>query len=417
MTNSKSNKDTPHLRVGNGRYHTRKRVEHLTAKGKRVYIRTFGCQMNDRDSEALLGLFVERGYAVAEDAKGADVVLVNTCSVRGHAEQRALSYAGSLKRATAKRGTQDAKRKIIGIIGCMAQNRGDEIFKKMPYIDLICGPGGFSEVPFYVEKIMTEKIRIIDVEDKKRKEDFYGADLRLEPGHAQVVISTGCSNFCSYCVVPYVRGRLRLRRPEDIVDEVKKNVSLGAKKITLLGQNVNDYNFKRGTQDAVRSTNFLDLLKMVEEIDGAEELDFITSQPKNTSRELFTLMAKSSKIKKHLHLPFQSGSDRILDLMNRGYTRQQYMDLVSDYKEIVGGTLSTDVIAGFPTEMEDDFLQTKEVLEKVRFQYAYIFKYSPRMRAESTKLTDDVLKETKERRHRILLDLQRKISLEKTRSK
>ena len=356
--------------------------------------------MNDRDSEALLGLFVEKGYAQAKDEKSADVVLVNTCSVRAHAEDRALSFVGKFKKKK--------KKPLIGLIGCMAQNRGDEIFKKMPYIDLICGPASFTEVPFYVEKIRNEKIRIIDVEDKKRKEDFYGANLRLEKGHAQVVISTGCSNFCSYCVVPYVRGKLRLRRPEDIIDEVRRNVSLGIKKITLLGQNVNDYNYKG--KDGIVS--FVDLLIEVEKIKEIEELDFITSQPKNTSRELFTLMAKSSKIKKHLHLPFQSGSDRILDLMNRGYSRQEYLDLVSDYKKIVGGTLSTDVIVGFPTEMEDDFLKTKEVLEKVRFNYAYIFKYSPRMRAESTKLTDDVLKETKERRHRILLDLQRRISSE-----
>ena len=289
--------------------------------------------MNDRDSEALLGLFVEKGYGQAKDEKSADVVLVNTCSVRAHAEDRALSFVGKFKKVTKLQGH---KSQVIGIIGCMAQNKGKEIFKKMPYVNLVCGPGSFAEIPFYVEKIMSEKIRIIDVEDKERKEDFYGADLRLEKGHAQVVISTGCSNFCSYCVVPYVRGRLRLRRPEDIIGEVKRNVSLGIKKITLLGQNVNDYKYKvtrsqgyKVTSDEGIEIDFVKLLKMAEEIKGVEELDFITSQPKNTSRELFTLMAKSSKIKKHLHLPFQSGSDRILDLMNRGYSRQQYLDSVS----------------------------------------------------------------------------------------
>ena len=366
---------------------------------KKIYIRTFGCQMNDRDTEALLGLFLDKGYSASDDPKDSSVVLINTCSVRDHAESRALSFVGTFRKLK-------NKKPLVGVIGCMARNTGEKIFEKMPYVDLICGPGSFSDIPHYIEKIQNEKIRIIDVEDKERNESFYGANLRLEPGHAQVVISTGCSNYCSYCVVPYVRGDLRLRKPEDILTEVKKNISLGIIKVTLLGQNVNDYKYKEES----RVISFVDLLKSVEMLEGIEELDFITSQPRNTTKDLFTLMAKSSKIKKHLHLPFQSGSNRILDLMNRGYSREQYLDLVSEYKEIVGGTLSTDVIVGFPTEREDDFLQTKSILESVRFNHAYIFKYSPRMRAESTKLTDDVLRETKERRHRILLDLQKKIS-------
>ena len=355
--------------------------------------------MNDRDTEALLGLFLDKGYSASDDPKDSSVVLINTCSVRDHAESRALSFVGTFRKLK-------NKKPLVGVIGCMARNTGEKIFEKMPYVDLICGPGSFSDIPHYIEKIQNEKIRIIDVEDKERNESFYGANLRLEPGHAQVVISTGCSNYCSYCVVPYVRGDLRLRKPEDILTEVKKNISLGIIKVTLLGQNVNDYKYKEES----RVISFVDLLKSVEMLEGIEELDFITSQPRNTTKDLFTLMAKSSKIKKHLHLPFQSGSNRILDLMNRGYSREQYLDLVSEYKEIVGGTLSTDVIVGFPTEREDDFLQTKSILESVRFNHAYIFKYSPRMRAESTKLTDDVLRETKERRHRILLDLQKKIS-------
>lgn len=347
--------------------------------------------MNDRDSEALLGLFLEKGHTQAKDVKEADVILINTCSVREHAEDRAVSFAGTFKKSSV----------IVGLIGCMARNRGEEIFKKMPHIKLICGPACFAKIPAYIEKIQKENTRIIDLEDSLRDEELYKSAFRIEPDHAQVIISTGCSNYCSYCVVPYVRGQLRLRKPEDIIDEVKKNIALGIKKITLLGQNVNDY------------SDFVELLSRVEKIEGLEELSFITSQPRNTSVELFKLMAASKTIKKHLHLPFQSGSNRILELMNRGYSREKYLELIADYKRIVKGSLSTDVIVGFPTETEEDFLQTKDIIEKVSFGYAYIFKYSPRMRAKSAKMTDNVSAQVKAKRHSILLELQKKISLNK----
>ena len=388
--------------------------------------------MNDRDSEALCGLLLDRGYILVSEPKEAEVILVNTCSVREHAENRAISFLGSLKKNA-------NSKKVIGLIGCMARNRGEELFKRMPHIDLVCGPACFDKIPEYVEKIQQTKLplttnlrntqnagssaRIIDLEDKLRNEDFYRASFRIESGHAQVVISTGCSNYCSYCVVPYVRGPLRLRNPKDIIDEVKRNVKLGIKKITLLGQNVNDYQYKLSAGDGsavggqipnskLQIIDFVELLRMIEKIEGIEEMDFVTSHPKNTSRQLLELMAKSKKIKKHLHLPFQSGSNRILKLMNRGYTKEDYLNLVKDYKEIVGGTLSTDVIVGFPTETEEDFSETKDVLERVRFKYAYIFKYSPRPNTLALKLEDDVPLKEKERRHKILLDLQKKISLE-----
>lgn len=359
--------------------------------------------MNDRDSEALLGLFVDLGYSVAKEPKEADVILVNTCSVREHAEDRARSFLGSLQKLAERRRSRGAKHKIIGLIGCMAQNTGEEIFKRMPYVDLICGPGCLDRVVAYIQKIEKEKVRILDLEDKKRKSEFYQGSYRIESDHAQVVISTGCSNYCSYCVVPYVRGELRLRKPKDIIDEIKQNIALGISKITLLGQNVNDYFFNQ-------RVNFVELLNRIEAINGLTELNFITSQPRNIPKGLFELMAKSDKISKHLHLPFQSGSNRILKAMKRGYTIDKYLQIVSDYKKIVKGTLSTDVIVGFPTESDEDFAQTKEVLEKVRFSSAYIFKYSPRKRAKSAKLIDDLVQSEKVKRHKILLDLQRKIS-------
>ncbi len=383
--------------------------------------------MNDRDSEALLGLFLDKGYGVAESAQEADLVLVNTCSVRAHAEDRARSYLGSLR----KKGTVPIRGQspIVGLIGCMAANRGEELFGRMPHIDLICGPASFAKIPGYVERIVNEKRetkgegrnrRIIDINDGERQENLYQSSFRADSDKAQVIISTGCSNFCSYCVVPYVRGKLRLRKPLDIIDEVKKNISSGIKKITLLGQNVNDYRYKlQAVKSQVTSgkrdtpINFVMLLQMVLGIEGLEELDFITSQPKNTSKELFTLIEKSPKIRKRLHLPFQSGSNRILKLMNRGYTKEKYLQLVKDYKKIVGGTISTDVIVGFPTESDEDFNQTKDIIEKVKFSHAFIFKYSPRSTAKSFELADDVSADIKIKRHKILLDLQKKISLGK----
>jgi len=379
----------------------------------KIYIRTFGCQMNDRDSEALLGLFVDKGYLIAESAEEADAVLVNTCSVRAHAEDRARSYLGSLKKKGPVPIREQSPKKILGLIGCMAKNKGEELYERMPYIDLICGPASFSKIPEYVKRIKEEGIRIKDLEDKEREEDFYKAAFRQDSDRAQVIISTGCSNYCSYCIVPFVRGELRLRKPGDIIDEVKRNISSGIKNITLLGQNVNDYDFKLKTQYSILNTNFVDLLKMVNKIEGLESLDFITSQPKNTSKELFTLIKKSPKIRKHLHLPFQSGSNRILKLMKRGYTREKYLQLVDDYRKIVGGTLSTDVIVGFSTESGEDFNQTKDILEKVKFSHAFIFKYSPRGATKSVGMADDVAREVKASRHKILLDLQKEISLGK----
>jgi len=371
--------------------------------------------MNSRDSEALLGLFADKGYILARSAEEADVVLVNTCSVRAHAEDRARSYLGSLREkgkgpSTSLR-TNKTKNCILGLIGCMAANRGQELFERMPHIDLICGPASFAKISGYIEEIRNKRKRIIDIKDAERNEEFYQSSFRADKDKAQVVISTGCSNFCSYCVVPYVRGKLRLRQPSDIIDEVKRNISSGIKNITLLGQNVNDYEYRRQTTDDRRQTvDFVELLHMVLKVEGLESLDFVTSQLRNTSKELFTLIEKSPKIGKRLHLPFQSGSNRILKLMNRGYSREEYLQLADDYKKIVGGTLSTDVIVGFPSESEEDFRQTKDILEKVRFSHAFIFKYSPRRAAKSFKLVDDVPKDVKAKRHKVLLDLQKKIS-------
>lgn len=399
----------------------------------KVFIKTFGCQMNDRDSEALAGLFVDAGYEITSQESIADVILVNTCSVRLHAEDRAISFLGTLKKSAdsvkriayseeidreseslnAVRCTLHAKR-VIALIGCMAKARGEEVAKRMPHVNLVCSSAAEDKIIEYVGRLQAGEKRIIDLDDRPRIDEYYSGMFRLDKECAQVVISTGCSNYCAYCIVPYVRGGIRLRDPRDILDEVSRSVKNGAKKITLLGQNVNDYRSKLKINDQLQTdVDFVWLLKMVSEIEGVEEIDFVTSHPKNTSLELFELMAADPKIKKILHLPFQSGSDKILTAMNRGYTRDFYLKLAADYRRITGGKLGTDVIVGFPGETDEDFQATYDLIEQVGFEYSYLFMYSPRPHSTALNLTDDVPKEVKEKRHAKLLELQKKIAKSK----
>jgi tRNA-2-methylthio-N6-dimethylallyladenosine synthase len=381
----------------------------------RIYIKTFGCQMNVRDSEALAGLFTDKGYQVTDNAGAADIILVNTCSVRAHAEDRAVSFLGTFNKKK-KRGQLKGSASIIGLIGCMARNKGERVFEKMPHINLIVAPSNLAKIPQYCERILNDKtdsrgkkIRILDLEYEPREEYFYSSDWSCEQEQAQVVISTGCSNFCSYCIVPFTRGELNFRAPDSIIAEVKRNIKQGRRRITLLGQNVNDYRIKINA----KLVGFLDLLKRIESLPGLEELYFISANPKNTSKELIDFLGESRKIKKQLHLPLQSGSNRILKLMQRGYTREHYLDLINYYREKVGGAIGTDIIVGFPRESDKDFADTEAVLEQVRFDYAYIFKYSPRPHTRAAELEDDVAPQVKAKRHQRLLDLQKKISNEK----
>ena len=369
---------------------------------KKVFVKTFGCQMNVRDSEALSGLLRDAGFKLIDSQKEADVILFNTCSVRQHAEDRVWSEVGRIKKL---KGANGNGKLIIGVIGCMAQNHKDGIFKRSSNVDLVAGPNDLLSVPLLIKDIIKEKAQALAVGTMEREQDFYVSDLRQEKDHAYVVISEGCSNFCSYCVVPFVRGRLHSRSPKNIIAEIEQTINKGIKNITLLGQNVNSYKFEE--------TNFIKLLYMVEKIEGLKEFSFLTSQPKDTSEELFIAMRDLKKLKKLLHLPVQSGSDRILEMMNRGYTSSHYKKLINTYRKIVNGALSTDIIVGFPTETEDDFKETHDLLKDAEFDSAYLFKYSTRPHTEAEKLTDDVPLKEKERRHKILLDLQKSISKKK----
>ncbi len=345
--------------------------------------------MNTYDTGKLSNLLLSDGFRLVNSLDQADIILFNTCSVRQHAEERVWGQAGMLKDFKNKRPNL-----VIGIIGCMAEAQKEEIFRRLPHVDFIAGPAQF-------ERIRKEIIQRTGLNVQRAEKDF------LNAGHcAYVKIMEGCDNFCSYCIVPYVRGRETSRPVKEILEEIEKLTKDSHKEITLLGQNVNSYKFK--------NINFVKLIKQVNKINGLKEFNFITSHPKDTSEELFLAMRDLNKCKKYLHLPVQSGSDRILKLMNRRYKSKDYLKVIKQYRKIIPqGIITTDIIVGFPGETEEDFEKTLNLLKKVEFNSAYIFKYSPRPHTPAEKLTDDVPKAEKERRHKILLDLQEEISRRK----
>ena len=371
-----------------------------------VYIRTFGCQMNVRDSEVIAGLLTNQGLRLTEDEALADILIYNTCSVRKHAEDKVWSELGRHKK-------KDSRRRVIGVAGCMAQCYKDEIFQRAPCVDFVVGPSDIHKIPEIIEKLsacqppaaaegLFER-KIWQTNGGIRPEEIYHTGFYEDKNHAYMVVSEGCSNYCSYCVVPYVRGGLKNRKCADIISEIKAALNKGITNVTLLGQNVNAYQNK--------DTDFIKLLSLVNKIEGLKQFSFITSHPKDTGVDLFQAMAGLEKLKKYLHLPVQSGSDRILELMNRGYTRADYQGLIRAYRNIVSkGVLTTDVIVGFPGETEKDFRQSYDLIKEAQFDSAYIFKYSPRPHTRAEALADDVPTQEKQRRHCLILGLQKEIS-------
>ena len=370
---------------------------------KKIYIKTYGCQMNVRDSEVICGLLKKAGYQICDSDKEADVIIFNTCSVRQHAEDRVWSLIGSYKGS-----------KIIGLVGCMAQNYKERAFQRDAALSFVVGPQDIYKIPEILSKLQKGPVvrkaapllferKIWEVDSTVRPEEIYHTGFFREKDHAYVVISEGCSNFCSYCVVPYVRGPLRHRKSKDILKEIGQAITGGINKITLLGQNVNAY------QDG--EMNFIRLLERVNALEGLSRIDFFTSHPKDANIEFFKAIRDLDKLSKSLHLPLQSGSDRVLKLMNRGYALKEYLALIDSYRKIVkDGYLTTDIIVGFPTETAEEFEETCDLLARVKFNAAYIFKYSLRPNTEAEKLADMLSKEEKEKRHKKILDLQRRIS-------
>lgn len=355
--------------------------------GLKYYIETYGCQMNEHDSEKIAGMLVKCGYTKADSKQDADFILFNTCCVREHAELRTFGNVGFIKELK-----QLNPRLILGVCGCMMQQKdvADKLYKRFPFVDLIFGTHELKNFPFMLEKVLDNE-RIINISEMNG-EVIEGLPVERTPGFSTFVnIMYGCNNFCTYCIVPYVRGRERSRRAEDVVNEVREVVALGYKEVTLLGQNVNSY-----YSDGV---NFPKLLEMVNAVPGLTRLRFMTSHPKDLSDELIEAMAKLDKVGKHIHLPVQSGSDEILRCMNRRYTSSQYLELVSKLRSKVKDVeITTDIIVGFPGETEEDFEATCDIVRKVGYSNAYTFAYSPREGTIAAKMPDQIAQEVKKQR-------------------
>lgn len=375
---------------------------------RKVFIKTFGCQMNEYDSERMLALVGEE-YKPCETPEEADLILVNTCSVRAKAEAKVYSFVGRFKHLKKKKSDL-----VIGVTGCVAQQEGERILKRLPHVDLVLGPQNIYRLPEALEKILQGQGPVVLTEMRK---DFKPPLVLARPDgsrpvKAQVTIMQGCDNFCSYCVVPYVRGREVSRPPEDILREIECLVSQGVREVTLLGQNVNSYGKKeRGYP------TFAELIRLIAEIPDLWRIRFTTSHPKDLGEDLMRAFSEVEKLCEHLHLPVQSGSSRILKLMNRGYTREEYLEKVKKLREICPEiAFTTDIIVGFPGETEEDFKATLSLLEEVQFDEIFSFKYSDRPYARAREFSDKVPEEVKAERLTRVHELQARITEEINRS-
>lgn len=369
----------------------------------RCFIRTFGCQQNEADSEQLRGMASEMGYARCDTPEEADLILVNTCAVREHAELRALSVTGQFKKLKEKKPSL-----LIGVCGCMVtqEHRMDQVKKSYPYVDFLIGTGMLYRFPEILADQLDGGKRSFTV-DEPEGSLAEGLPIERESNTtAWVSVMYGCNNFCSYCVVPYTRGRERSREREDIIAEVKDVIANGAKEITLLGQNVNSY--RSDGQD------FADLVKEICTLDGDFILRFMTSHPKDASKKLIDVMASEPKCAKQFHLPLQSGSKRILHEMNRKYTPEAYLELVDYMRSLMPDiAISSDIIVGFPGETEGEFEETLSMLRRVGFDMVYSFIFSPRPLTPAASMDCQIPAEVKSARFDRLLEVQNEISLSK----
>ena len=368
---------------------------------------TYGCQQNEADSERLRGYLSEMGYAFTQSEAEADVIVLNTCAIREHAEQRVFGNLGALVHTKRRKPDQ-----IVCVCGCMAQEKhvADKIRQSFRHVDLVFGTHALWRFPELLWRILSRRGRVFDIPDEAGS-IAEGIPVRREGKvKAWVSIMYGCNNFCSYCIVPYVRGRERSRRPEDILAEVRQLAAEGYRDITLLGQNVNSY----GRDLGLPGVDFAWLLEQVDAVPGDFLIRFMTSHPKDASERLFDVMARCEKVAPHLHLPFQAGNDRVLQAMNRRYTREHYLGLVRALRaRIPDIVLTSDVIVGFPGETTEEFEDTLRVLEEVRFDALFTFIYSPREGTPAARMPDPLSKEEKAANFQRLVDLQNAISAEK----
>ena len=380
----------------------------VTADGRRplAMVDTYGCQQNEADSEKLRGYLAMMGYGFTQDEFQADVIVVNTCAVREHAEMRVLGNVGALNHSKKARPGQ-----IIAVCGCMVQQEhmARKLKQSYPVVDLVFGPHELWRFPELLLQVMTKHKRVFATE-KNDGVVAEGIPNKRDSGvKAWLSIMYGCNNFCSYCVVPYVRGRERSRRPEDVVAEAKELVAAGYKEITLLGQNVNSYG-----KDLGLDVDFSDLIRMINDIPGDFLIRFMTSHPKDATEKLFQTMAECEKCAHQLHLPVQAGNDRILKVMNRGYTSAKYLAQVELARRYMPDlVLTTDIIVGFPNESEEEFEDTIKLVEQVRYDAMFTFIYSKRVGTPAAAMPDPYTREDKQRHFDRLTEVANRISGEK----
>jgi len=367
---------------------------------KKFYIETYGCQMNEYDSEIVTSILKSDNYTAVDNPEDAQLIFLNTCSVRENAHSKVFQRINVLK------GLKKKNKALLGVLGCMAQSLRKDLLENGIAVDLIAGPDSYRKLPAMIQKL-----------DEKGGKDFalslsdYETYSDIFPEHnagvnAWIAVMRGCNNFCSFCVVPYSRGRERSRNPQNIVQEAQKLADQGFKQITLLGQNVNSYNYNEA--------DFAALLDMVRKIDGIDRVRFTSPHPKDFPEQLLEVIAENPKACKHIHLPIQAGNDRVLNLMNRTYSGEEYLALVNKIRRLMPDiSLTTDIIVGFPSETEEEFQDTLELMRDVKFDAAFMFKYSERPHTiASRKYPDDVSEEDKTSRITRLVDQQRLISIE-----
>ncbi len=367
---------------------------------KKVYIETYGCQMNEYDTEIVKAILKKENYGFTDRPEEAQVLLLNTCSVRENAHSKVHQRIHVLKYFKKK-----TDRKILGVLGCMAQNLKKELFEEKIGVDLVAGPDSYKKLPQMLRSIEENHAEAfaLTLSEYETYSDIFPE--HAEGVNAWIAVMRGCDNFCTFCVVPYTRGRERSRDPQNVAEEARRLAEKGFKQITLLGQNVNSYRFE--------DKDFADLIEEVSKVDGIERIRFTSPHPKDFPPKLIDVVANNPKACKHIHLPLQAGNDRVLECMNRTYTKKEFIALAKEMRrQIPGLALTTDVIVGFPTESEEEFQDTLDVMREVAFDAAFMFKYSERQHTiASRKYPDDVSEEDKTSRITRLVDLQRTISL------
>ena len=367
---------------------------------KKFALETYGCQMNVADSELVEGILTNLGLEKTSDYDEADAIFLNTCAIRENAETKVHSKLGNLQKIKLNK-----PHLIIGVLGCMAQNLKDDLLKNKPYVDIILGPDSYRKIPDLINRHVTDNKSIVDTKLSRYEvyENLFPS--RGDTFNAWVSIMRGCDKFCSFCIVPFTRGRERSRSVESIVEEVKKAVDQGFIEITLLGQNVNSYNFE--------GKSFSDLLLAVSDIDGVKRIRYTSPHPQDINQELLEVMASRQNICNYVHFPMQSGSNEVLKRMNRTYTREHFYDMAMKIREIMPNCgLSTDIIVGFPGETDGQYRETLDLMEAIKFNSAFTFKYSPRPYTKAEQFSDQISEQVKKDRLDEMLILQRKHTLE-----